>query len=122
MGIVCKRIYDPATPEDGARVLVDHYWPRGMSKERAALAAWMKTIAPSPQLIAEFGHREGRWEEFRQQYFEELAQPEHEDDLRQLQQWAREGRLTLLYAARDTQHNNAVALAQYLHGTRLDAG
>lgn len=108
-----KRVYDPPDDRDGARVLVDRLWPRGVSKEAAALTLWLKEAAPSPELRADFCHDPRHWEEFRRRYFAELAD-NGGSALSQLAALARRGPVTLLYAARDTQHNNAVVLASYL--------
>lgn len=107
-----KRIYEDPEPADGARILVDRLWPRGVSKKAAALDRWMKEIAPSHELRKEFGHDPDRWEEFVQAYAEELEEmPELVAELRDL---AAGETVTLLYSARDTRHNQAVALADYL--------
>ena len=108
-----KRVYDPPEDRDGARVLVDRLWPRGLSKEALALTLWLKEVAPSSVLRAEFCHDPRHWEEFRRHYFAELAGGD-QAALVQLAGLARRGPLTLLYAARDTEHNNAVVLAAYL--------
>jgi uncharacterized protein YeaO (DUF488 family) len=108
-----KRIYDPPDPDDGYRVLIDHVWPRGMSRERARLDEWARTLAPSDQLRKWFDHRPPRFAEFRARYRAELAaQSEVVDKLRRR---AASGRVTVLYAARDREHNNAVVLAELLH-------
>jgi uncharacterized protein YeaO (DUF488 family) len=111
-----KRIYDPASRDDGTRVLVDRLWPRGIKKEDAALTAWMKDVAPSNELRKWFGHDPARWTEFKKRYQRELVG--NETALDQLAGLAKKGRLTLLYGARDTEHNQAVALAEFLakHG------
>ena len=103
-----KRAYEPPSPEDGTRVLVDRLWPRGVRKAEAAIDCWLKEIAPSSELRRWFGHDPSRWEEFRRRYRAELsARPELLDKLRAL---AEQGTLTLVYAARDEDHNQAVAL------------
>lgn len=110
--IQVRRIYEAPSPEDGARVLVDRLWPRGVSKERAALDLWLKDIAPSTELRQWFGHEPARWTGFRERYRAELeANPAC---VAQLETLARKGRLTLLFGARDTEHNEAVVLADYL--------
>lgn len=107
-----KRIYDPAEAGDGHRVLIDHVWPRGVSKERAALDEWAKELAPRDQLRKWFDHRPERFDEFRSRYRAELEQQAGRlDELRGI---ARSGRLTILYAARDRDHNNAIVLAELL--------
>ena len=115
MDIRVKRIYEAPAPDDGARVLVDRVWPRGVSKEEADLALWLKDIAPSTALRKWFGHDPARWDEFQKRYREELdADRPAVDELRGL---LKKGRVTLLYGARDTEHNQAVALAAYMRGT-----
>jgi len=112
MSIAVKRIYDPPANGDGYRVLVDRVWPRGMKKEDAALDAWSKELAPTTALRKWFGHDPARWEGFRHRYATELdAAAEHWRPL--LTQAARH-RVTLLFGARDEEHNNAVALKCYL--------
>ena len=107
-----KRIYEPASPEDGFRVLVDRIWPRGIRKDVATLALWLREVAPSTALRRWFGHDPARWDEFRSRYAAELEARREEVGL--LRQKARAGPLTLLYAAHDTAHNNAVALKDVL--------
>ena len=108
-----KRAYEPSSPEDGMRVLVDRLWPRGIRKADAAIDCWLKEIAPSSELRRWFGHDPSRWQEFRRRYRAELsARPELLDKLRAL---ATQGTLTLVYAAHDEDHNQATAL----HGMLL---
>ena len=103
-----KRAYEPPSPEDGTRVLVDRLWPRGVRKAEAAIDCWLKEIAPSSELRRWFGHDPSRWKEFRHRYRAELsARPELLDKLRAL---AEQGTLTLVYAAHDEDHNQAVVL------------
>jgi uncharacterized protein YeaO (DUF488 family) len=105
-----KRAYEDPAPEDGVRVLVERLWPRGLSKERAAVDTWMKDVAPSAGLRRWFGHDPARWAEFRGRYREELRGRTTElDELRRL---ARESAVTFVYAARDTEHNSAVVLRE----------
>lgn len=112
MDIRCKRVYQAAQPDDGLRVLVDRIWPRGMTREQVQADQWLKEIAPSSSLRRWFGHDRGRWDEFRPRYLLELdAHPERVEPLRAD---AAQGRVTLLYAARDTECNHAVALRDYL--------
>jgi uncharacterized protein YeaO (DUF488 family) len=107
-----KRVYDPADPADGYRVLIDHVWPRGVTRERARLDAWERELAPSDELRAWFDHVPGRFDRFRRRYREELkARSESIDKLRLR---AASGTLTIVYAARDREHNNAVVLAELL--------
>jgi uncharacterized protein YeaO (DUF488 family) len=111
-----KRVYAAASPADGPRVLVDALWPRGLSRADAKLDAWCKTVAPSTELRRWFGHDPERWAEFLNRYRAELdANPQAVDELRGL---LGQGPATLLYAARDEQHNNAIALRDYLRELR----
>lgn len=112
MDVRIKRAYDPAGPKDGYRVLIDRLWPRGVSHEAASLDAWIRELSPSPALRKWFGHDPDRFEEFRQRYVDELRA--HRDELSALRRRAREGPLTLVYAASDTEHNDAVVLAEVL--------
>jgi uncharacterized protein YeaO (DUF488 family) len=112
MEIVVKRVYEPADPADGRRILVDRLWPRGIAKERASWDQWLKDIAPSAELRRWSHHDPAKWPEFVERYGRELdEQPELVRHLRDL---AAKEPLTLLYAARDTERNNAVALRDYL--------
>ena len=110
--LVVKRIYEPPAADDGQRVLVDRIWPRGVSKEEAALALWLKEIAPSDELRKWFGHQAARWAEFQKRYRAELDG--NGEAVAQLRGLLRHGKVTLLYGAHDEAHNNAVALAGYL--------
>jgi uncharacterized protein YeaO (DUF488 family) len=107
-----KRAYEEPAPDDGLRILVERLWPRGLSKERAAVDVWLKEIAPSSELRRWFGHDPAKWEEFQKRYWAELdASPDAVDELRRK---ASEGPVTFVYAARDEQHNGALALKEYL--------
>ncbi len=111
-GLQIKRAYEPHDRGDGQRVLVDRLWPRGIRKEDLKDALWLKEIAPSTELRRWFAHRPERWPEFRRRYWAELDKiPETVAKLRSL---TAKGRATLLYSARDTEHNQAVALRDYL--------
>ncbi len=111
-GVTIKRAYEPPSPRDGTRVLVDRLWPRGVKKADAGISRWMKEIAPSNELRKWFGHDPARWEEFRRRYEAELTKKrELIDELREL---AKEGPLTLVYSAHDEAHNQAVALRETL--------
>ncbi|NUM53416.1 MAG: DUF488 domain-containing protein [Candidatus Hydrogenedentes bacterium] len=115
-----KRIYEPPSNQDGLRILVDRLWPRGLKKETCKLDNWLKEVAPSDKLRRWFGHDPARWEEFQRRYFEEL---DERPDVRQaVKELAREKTVTLLYAAHDPQHNNAVALKNYLQRVRQTKG
>jgi uncharacterized protein YeaO (DUF488 family) len=108
-----KRVYDEASPDDGARVLIDRLWPRGVSKQRARLDAWMKEIAPSTELRTWFGHDPAKWKEFQQKYPRELRQrSDLIDELRALER--KRGTVTLLYGAKDRDHNDGVVLLRAL--------
>lgn len=109
---VIKRIYDEPADDDGCRVLVDRLWPRGVSKERAGLELWLKEIAPSPPLRQEFGHMKERFDDFREQYEAELEQNPAVGQLLELA--AREGKVTLLYGAKDPEVNHARVLLEFL--------
>jgi uncharacterized protein YeaO (DUF488 family) len=111
-----KRAYEPVAAADGYRVLIDRIWPRGVTREDARLDEWARDLAPSADLRRWFGHDPARFEEFRRRYAEELASQERK--LRELRRRAREGTLTLVYAARDTEHNDAVVLAEILRRRR----
>jgi uncharacterized protein YeaO (DUF488 family) len=113
-----KRAYEPARPADGHRVLVDRLWPRGVSKEQAHLDEWLKEIAPSDALRKWFGHDPRRWVEFRERYLRELDRPDADALLEGLVRRASRGTVTLVYAAHDELHNDAVVLAEEL-GRRL---
>ena len=114
MSIKIKRAYDPPAASDGARVLVDRLWPRGVKKEKLRLDEWMKEIAPSPELRTWFGHKPERFAEFRKLYRAELR--EHPDEVRKLRALARRGTLTLVYGARDEVHNGAVVVKEVVGG------
>jgi uncharacterized protein YeaO (DUF488 family) len=107
-----KRAYLPPSPDDGTRVLVDRLWPRGLSKADAQIDHWMKELAPSPELRRWFGHDPRRWDEFRRRYQTELS--DKAEQLDRLRTLAREGPLTLVFGARDEQHNQAVVLRDLL--------
>lgn len=112
MNLRVKRVYDEPDSHDGLRVLVDRLWPRGLSKDSAALDQWIKSVAPSDELRKWFSHDEKRWTEFRKRYFAELeASPEA---VAELKDFIGRRKATLLFAARDTEHNNATALMDYL--------
>ena len=110
--IQTRRVYAPALAGEGTCVLVDRLWPRGMKKEDAPFQLWIKDVAPSNTLRQWFGHAPERWPEFRKQYETELSA--NLSALQPLLDIARQGPLTLLYAAHDESHNNAVVLAEYL--------
>lgn len=107
-----KRAYEPPTSEDGTRVLIDRLWPRGVMKANAAIDEWMKAIAPSTELRKWFGHSPERWPEFRRRYRSEIRQ--HPAELQRLRELAQDGPITLVYAAHDDAHNDAVVLRDLL--------
>ncbi|MEJ5247359.1 DUF488 domain-containing protein [Caldilinea sp.] len=110
--IYIKRAYEPAQPEDGRRYLVDRLWPRGIKREALRLDGWLPETAPSDALRRWFGHDPAKWDEFQTRYFAELdAKPQAWQPLMEA---AQQGDVTLVYAARDSLHNNAVALKRYL--------
>lgn len=110
--IIVQRVYEKGAKEEGRRFLVERLWPRGIRKEQLHADAWLKDVAPSDGLRKWFHHDPEKWGEFERRYFRELD--ERPDALQPLLQAARRGKVTLLYSARDTEHNNAVALQQYL--------
>jgi uncharacterized protein YeaO (DUF488 family) len=112
MSIQVKRAYEVPAKGDGYRVLVDRVWPRGMKKEQLRLDTWLKQLAPSTPLRKWFGHDPAKWNEFKRRYFRELTG--HREDIRELRKRARQGRVTLVFAAKETEFNNAVALKEYL--------
>jgi uncharacterized protein YeaO (DUF488 family) len=112
MDIRTKRAYEPADDSDGYRVLIDRLWPRGVARERAKLDEWLKELAPSGELRQWFGHDPARFDEFRRRYADELRS--QRPLLTALRRRARQGTLTLVYSARDTEHNDAVVLAEVL--------
>jgi uncharacterized protein YeaO (DUF488 family) len=107
-----KRVYDPPQPGDGKRLLVDRLWPRGLAKEKAHVDDWIKELAPSSELRSWFGHDPSKWEEFRHRYQEELKG--HREQLARLHHDAERETVTLLYAAKDEEHNNAVVLKELI--------
>lgn len=113
MNLGIKRVYEPASPEDGQRILIDRLWPRGLSKEHAHVDLWLKTIAPSTELRQWFAHDPEKWPAFQEKYFAELATLP--DEIGQIRALAKQQRVTLLYGARDQEHNQAIALMAYLN-------
>ena len=111
-----KRVYDPPARGDGTRVLVDALWPRGLRKEKAEVDVWLKAIAPSTELRNWFHHDPERWTEFRSRYRSELSK--NAEALAELKDLTRRGHVTLVYGARDVEHNNAVVLQRLLNRSR----
>jgi uncharacterized protein YeaO (DUF488 family) len=112
--IKLKRIYEKPERSDGKRILVDRLWPRGLSKEDAHVDEWLKEIAPSNTLRRWYGHKVERWPEFRQKYQAELTKPGPSELLTRLRKEGKHGTITLLHAARDTEHSNAAVLKELL--------
>jgi len=110
--LLVKRVYEPQGRQDGTRVLVERLWPRGMKKESLKMEGWLKDVAPSDALRRWFGHDPAKWHEFCRRYWAELDA--RKDAWRPILESARRGTVTLLYSARDTEHNNALALKNYL--------
>jgi uncharacterized protein YeaO (DUF488 family) len=114
--IKLKRVYESPSPEDGLRVLVDRLWPRGLTKERAAVDLWAKDVAPSTELRKWFGHDPARWNQFRMRYRKELQ--EKKDVLQELKKKSKGHTVTLVYGARDENHNEALVLKKVLAGRK----
>ena len=107
-----KRVYEPTKPSDGTRFLVDRLWPRGIKKEELKMKVWLKDVAPSPDLRKWFAHDPAKWGEFQKRYRAELkANP---DAWQPILEAAKKGNVTLLYSARDTEHNSAILLKEFL--------
>lgn len=111
--ISTKRIYEKVQSSDGERILVDGVWPRGVSKQKVRLSEWRKDLAPSSALRKWFGHDPSLWDEFLEHYRKELEEAGKLDDLKELAERAKNENITFLFAAKDTEHNNARALAFY---------
>ncbi|HEX7088877.1 MAG TPA: DUF488 domain-containing protein [Longimicrobiales bacterium] len=111
-----KRIYEPPSRDDGFRVLVERLWPRGMKKEDARLDLWLKDVAPSPELRRWYAHDVAKWPEFRRRYTAELES--NPEPVALLRERAKKGNVTLLFAARDEEHNSAVVLKEFLEKRR----
>ncbi len=119
MAIALKRVYDEPSRTDGTRLLVDRLWPRGLTKERAAIDEWFRDLAPSNELRRWYHARPEHWEDFRKKYLKELAQPTAEESLRRLYQLAHgKKRITLLFASKNEERNNATVLKELLSGMR----
>ena len=107
-----KRIYDPAAPGDGQRIYIDRLWPRGMKKEEAKMDEWLKEISPSDDLRKWFSHDPAKYAEFKKRYAKELK--DKSEILERIKKAAKKGTVTLLFSAKDTEHNNATALKEML--------
>jgi uncharacterized protein YeaO (DUF488 family) len=114
--IMIKRVYDPASEGDGERILVDRLWPRGVTKEAARISSWMKELGPTTELRKWFGHDPSRWEEFRRRYAGELQARDRQALLGDLAARSRQGVVTLVFGARDREHNHAIVLKNIVNG------
>ena len=112
MRISVKRVYEPACDDDGVRILVDRLWPRGLTKAQAKIDVWVRDAAPSMELRRWFNHEPEKWNEFKRRYFEELRA--NESAIKTIRENAAQGTVTLLFAAKDSRFNNAMALRDYL--------
>jgi uncharacterized protein YeaO (DUF488 family) len=112
--IKLKRAYEKPSRADGMRILVERLWPRGLTKVRAAVDLWLKEAAPSPELRKWFGHDPAKWEQFQKRYWKELK--EKKEPVQLLKRKSKQGTVTLVYAARDEEHNGALALKRFLQG------
>jgi uncharacterized protein YeaO (DUF488 family) len=112
--VAIKRAYEPPSRDDGTRILVDRLWPRGIKKDAAHVEKWMRELGPSDELRHFFGHDPGRWQEFRKRYRLELKRAQVKPSIAELLEIARKGKLTLVYSARDEQHNQAVVIKEVL--------
>ena len=116
MNVQIKRVYEEPSPSDGCRILIDRLWPRGLTKQKARVDLWLKAIAPSTELRTWFGHDPNKWADFKTRYQAELQK--NESSLSQLRELLAVGKVTLLYAARDEEHNDAVVLKEYLENNQ----
>jgi uncharacterized protein YeaO (DUF488 family) len=112
MNIQIKRVYEKPESGDGKRILIDRLWPRGLTKEKAAIDLWIKEIAPTTELRKWFDHDESKWNEFKKRYIQELQK--NSDSIEKLMEELKSGKATLVYGARDLEHNDAVVLKEYL--------
>lgn len=110
-----KRVYEKPEPEDGTRILVDRLWPRGLTKEKAQIDIWLKNIAPTTELRKWFGHDPEKWEEFKKRYLTELKNNDEQVSI--LKDEIKKGPVTLIYGAKDEEHNEALFLKNYLSRT-----
>jgi uncharacterized protein YeaO (DUF488 family) len=116
MGVSLKRVYDAASPSDGTRVLVDRLWPRGLTKDDAAVKFWLRDLAPSTELRQWFHANPDAWRMFRKRYLKELANEKASAAMDKLHQLAKSKKVTLVYASRNEEHNNATVLKELLEG------
>lgn len=113
MRLKIKRVYEDPEEEDGIRILVDRLWPRGMTKEKAHIDIWLRDIGPSTGLRKWFGHEPDRWNEFKEKYIQELKSNKEQISL--LNEQLNKGKVTILYGAKDTEHNEAVVIEEYFN-------
>ena len=119
MPVVIKRVYEPSSPGDGTRVLVDRLWPRGLTKVKAGIDEWLRDLAPSNELRIWYHSQPNQWEAFRKKYLKELAMPEYQKALHRLFELSHQKkRLTLLFGSKNEKTNNAVVLKELLEGAR----
>jgi uncharacterized protein YeaO (DUF488 family) len=118
MTVTVKRVYEAPGRKDGTRVLVDRLWPRGLRKQDAAIESWLRDLAPSNELRKWFHAQPERWEEFRKRYLKELSAAKAQSALNRLYDLERRGTLTLLYASKNEEHNNATVLRDLIEGAR----
>ena len=111
MNIIIKRVYDEPSKEDGKRILIDRLWPRGLTKEKAQIDLWLKEISPSTELRKWFGHDPSKWTEFKKRYIVEIKK--NTTVRSQLEEQLKNGKVTLVYGAKDEKHNDAVVLQEY---------
>lgn len=111
MNIAIKRVYEPAAESDGFRILVDRIWPRGLTKDETHIDLWLKNLAPSTALRKWFGHEPSKWQEFHAKYLSEIEN--NPDEIALVREHMKQGLVTLVYSAKNTQYNNAVALKEY---------
>jgi len=115
-----KRAYEPPSRGDGTRILVDRLWPRGLNKEQVKVVKWMKELGPSTELRKSFGHDPAHWKEFRKRYKAELRRPQARAMLKEVSKAAAHGTVTLVYSAKDEEHNQAAVISEVL-GSRRNA-
>lgn len=115
MKLQSKRAYESPAASDGKRILIDRLWPRGLSKDKAQIDFWLKDIAPSTELRKWFGHDPAKWDEFQVRYIAELDA--NDQAVQALRTMIKDGPVTLVYGAKDTEHNDAVVLSSYLQGS-----
>jgi len=111
MAVKIKRVYEKPKKSDGMRILIDRLWPRGLTKQRAKIDLWLKDIAPSAALRQWFGHDPAKWPEFKKRYLKELKSDQ--EAIKQIKERVKKGTVTLVYGAKDTEHNDAVVLKDY---------